>query len=329
MKKLQSIREAYGKCYRGLITGLNEAFLVQNYHPLSDHLKFIYEGKEIKKWNTPTPKQKLIFFKSKWTKATYGDEILEKEALNIAEKDFPELIKHLKKFEDKAKKRYDKGQFWWELRNCAYYDLFDKPKIIFPNLQNANKFCLDSQGVFINAPAVFLPVNSKTLLCVLNSKIVWEFLKSICVVRSGGYIEVKPQYFEQIPIPELKNEDLFEQKADEIIDNTKQLQEAQSNFTNYLQSQFSIEKFSKKLNNWYELEFGDFIKELNKAIKKAEGEKLTKIAEMEWMEVFETKKSEAQALKTDIDKTDAEIEQMVYKLYELTDEEIAVVEGAL
>jgi hypothetical protein len=149
------------------------------------------------------------------------------------------------------------------------------------------------------------------------------------VVRSGGYIEVKPQYFEQIPIPELKNEDLFERKVDEIIYNTKQLQKIQSNFTNYLQSQFSIEKFSKKLNNWHELEFGDFIKELNKAIKKISGEKLTKTAEIEWLEVFETKRSEAQALKTDIDKTDAEIEQMVYKLYELTDEEIAVVEGSV
>ena len=46
-----------------------------------------------------------------------------------------------------------------------------------------------------------LPTNDKSLLCILNSKIVWLFLTSICVVRNGGYIEVKPQYFEQIPIP--------------------------------------------------------------------------------------------------------------------------------
>ena len=48
---------------------------------------------------------------------------------------------------------------------------------------------------------------------------------------------------------------------------------------------------------------------------------------MDWMEVFETKKAEAQALKAEIDKTDMEIDQMVYELYGLTDEEIAIVEA--
>lgn len=79
--------------------------------------------------------------------------------------------------------------------------MFEKPKIIFPNLQNTNKFSFDDTGVYLNAPAVFLPSDDKSLLGILNSKIVWHFLKSICVIRSGGYIEVKPQYFEQIPIP--------------------------------------------------------------------------------------------------------------------------------
>ena len=85
-----------------------------------------------------------------------------------------------------------------------------------------------------------------------------------------------------------------------------------SKFKKYIQSQFSIEKLSKKLQNWCELDFGDFIKELNKAVKKVGGEKLSKMDEMEWMEVFETKKAEAQILKAEIDQTDAAIDQMVY-----------------
>jgi hypothetical protein len=50
--------------------------------------------------------------------------------------------------------------------------------------------------------------------------------------------------------------------------------------------------------------------------------------EMEWMEVFETKKTEVQLLNSEIDKTDKEINQMVYKLYDLTEEEIKIVEEA-
>ena len=48
--------------------------------------------------------------------------------------------------------------------------------------------------------------------------------------------------------------------------------------------------------------------------------------EMEWMEVFETKKVEAQTLKAEIDKKDKEIDQMVYKLYTITEDEIKIVE---
>ena len=49
---------------------------------------------------------------------------------------------------------------------------------------------------------------------------------------------------------------------------------------------------------------------------------------MDWMEVFETKKAEAQALKAQINQTDKEINTMVYELYDLTDEEIAIVENS-
>ena len=86
------------------------------------------------------------------------------------------IFEHLDEFEERAKKRYDKGEYWWELRNCAYYDLFEQPKIIFPNLQNSNKFALDEEGVYLNAPAVFLPSNKKWLLGLLNSKVVSKLL---------------------------------------------------------------------------------------------------------------------------------------------------------
>jgi len=43
------------------------------------------------------------------------------------------------------------------------------------------------------------------------------------------------------------------------------------------------------------------------------------------MDILETKKAEAQSLKTEIDKTDSKIDTMVYELYALNDEEIKIV----
>ena len=118
----------------------------------------------------------------------------------------------------------------------------------------------------------------------------------------------------------------------------KELQEKKSKFTKYLLSQFAIEKLTRKLENWYYLSFGDFIKEINKGIKETNKERiknqlqpikeLTKLDEMDWMDVFETKKAEAQNLTQQINKTDREIDAMVYELYGLTEEEIAIVENS-
>lgn len=248
-------------------------------------------------------------------------------------------MNHILPFEERARKRFDQGDFFWELRNCAYYDLFKKPKIVFPNLQNTNKFAYDETGAFINAPAVILPTNDKFLTAILNSKLVWYFLTSICVVRNGGYIEVKPQYFEQIPIPgisEVEKQEL-QNITNQIISSTLVKHKIQSQFLKLLESKFVDLKLTKKLQNWHELENKDFLKELQKAItisNKARNNKglqpLVKLSlseEAEWMQYFNEQKEKAQILKAEIEKTDEEIDRMVYALYGLTEEEIKIVEN--
>ena len=118
---------------------------------------------------------------------------------------------------------------------------------------------------------------------------------------------------------------------------TQKQQTTTNAFIKYLNSQFTIEKLSRKLENWHELEFSEFIKELQHAIKKNNKIRInnglqpivmpTKLDEMDWMEVFENKKLEAQTIKYEIEKTDKEIDQMVYELYGLTEEEIKIIEN--
>jgi adenine-specific DNA-methyltransferase len=217
----KTIRDIYGKCYRGILTGLNEAFILNRKISDSEILKPVLEGKDIKKWHSMVPEKWMIAFESKSTRLLFGEGDVGRFKTKMVEF-FPEIFSHLLPFEERAVTRLDKGEFWWELRNCAYYNLFQKPKIIFPNLQNTNKFSFDTTGAWINAPAVFLPTSDKYLLAILNSKLIWYFLSGICVVRNGGFIEVKPQYFEQIPLPET-DDDMKESLSllvDQIINYT-------------------------------------------------------------------------------------------------------------
>ena len=171
----------------------------------------------------------------------------------------------------------------------------------------------------------------KSILPIINSSLFWFYLSNTGNILRGGYIGVKRKVLEPFSIPHFEsiNTNQFELFTDSMLKGKAQLQSISNKLTNYIQSQYKIEKLTKKLENWYELEFAEFIKELNKAIKKAGGEKLSKTDEFEWLELFENKKVETQKLKAEITKTDKEIDQMVYELYGLTEEEIKIVEGAV
>ncbi len=324
--KQKTIRNIYGKCYYGVKTALNEAFIIPKTYPTGEHVKPIFEGKELAKWISPESIQQLILFESKWTRKIYGDDVTEDIALEKLKNDFPQLMNHILPLEERAKKRYDKGDFFWELRNCAYYDLFEKPKVVFPNLQNSNKFAYDETGAYINAPAVILPTEDRFLIVVLNSKLIWYFLTNICVVRSGGYIEVKPQYFEQIPIPEITDDQKI--KLDELakaaINSTKVCQEIQSKFIKLLMNKYTDIKISKKLEKWYDLNFNQFLKELKK-----QKIKLSLADESEWMDFFGEQVKAYSEKSQLIYEVEKEIDQMVYQVYALTEEEIQIVENSI
>jgi hypothetical protein len=115
--------------------------------------------------------------------------------------------------------------------------------------------------------------------------------------------------------------DVFGQK---MLDNNTLLQSINSKFNKLLQSKFEIEKLTTKLQNWYELDFAAFLKELQKAKVQ-----LSLSQEAEWMQYFNEQKQKAQTLKAEIEKTDKEIDKMVYQLYGLSEEEIIIVEGEI
>lgn len=84
-----------------------------------------------------------------------------------------------------------------------------------------------------------------------------------------------------------------------------------------------MEDLPGKLQNWYLLSYKEFIAELGK--KKV---KLSLTEEAEWEDYFLQEAKKTMEIKAAIETTDKEIDQMVYKLYELTDEEIRIVEDA-
>jgi ribosomal protein S17E len=133
-----------------------------------------------------------------------------------------------------------------------------------------------------------------------------------------------------IPVKKITVEvqEKFKKLVVSLLDLNKELNGYTNKFIKYFSVSTQIEKLTRKLQNWHELDFADFIKELNKAIKKAGGTPLTKKDEFEWLELFEDNKKKAQELQTHITQTEKTIDTMVYELYGLTEEEREIVENS-
>jgi adenine-specific DNA-methyltransferase len=202
-----------GKIYRGILTGLNEAFVINtttrirliDEEPGSvDLIEPWLRGRDIRKWKATWAELYFINIHSsanhKWI---WSEAATEKEAEYMFMEAYPAVYRHLSKWKKQLQKRDDQGKFWWELRSCAYYDAFEQPKIIYPDIAQAPKFTWDESGAFLGNTAYIIPSDEKWLVGLLNSHLVWWFYKNVSSIIQGGYVRFIAQYMESIPIPSI------------------------------------------------------------------------------------------------------------------------------
>lgn len=207
-KGIPLVEYVKGNIFYGIKTGLNEAFVIDNStrerliaeDPRSEEIiKPFLAGRDIKRYIQPESDKYLILFKNGDTKKWFGVNS-ETEAYGMMLSRFPAIMNHLAQFTVKAKARYDKGQYWWELRACDYYDKFEKEKIILPDISLKAECLLDTTKAYCGNTAYIIPVNNKYLLAILNSAITHFFYSNLTTSIRGGYLRFIRQYLEQISI---------------------------------------------------------------------------------------------------------------------------------
>jgi len=194
---------------RGLVTGLNEAFIISadtrkrilETEPQSqEFIKPFIVGDDVRKYLINYKGKYLIRIPKGWTNANKGKANGEQ----WFKKNHPVLAKYLFQFEDKANQRLDKGDYWWELRACDYYDEFEKPKIIYPDIAKESRVTFDNSGFYFSNTVYFVPSNDLYLLAVLNSKLIFSYFKKIASVLGdpdkGGRLRWFKQDVNKLPI---------------------------------------------------------------------------------------------------------------------------------
>jgi hypothetical protein len=162
------------------------------------------------------------------------------------------------------------------------------------------------------------------LLALLNSSTINYYYQKI--VGEGGrvFAQVKGINLDKLPIKiiPVSKQILFKEKVDLILKLNLELKESLNKFQKRLKTDYNLLKLSSSIENFYDLSPSDFFSELKKL--KIE---LKAVEKDDLQEYFESHKNKILTLKSNIDKTDKEIDQMVYELYGLTNEEIKIVEA--
>jgi len=150
---------------------------------------------------------------------------------------FPNGYHYLKECEDvlrgRERGRLKHDDYWFRYIYPKNLTLFDKERLIQPDISLGGNFSYDINGEFYQTTTLYgyikypkVKESYKFYMAIFNSQLLWWFLQQTGTVLANGYFRFMPRYVETFPLPKMINiEDTkpFEDLVDEIIFTKKSL----------------------------------------------------------------------------------------------------------
>jgi hypothetical protein len=206
---------------RGILTGYNEAFiipteikekLIQIDPKSSELLKPILRGRDVDRYSYD--------YAELWLVATFPSR-------NIDIEEYPAIRDYLKSFGKRLEQTGEKGSRkktsgkWFEIQDSiSYWQEFEKPKIIYPNMTKFLPFTFDNNKYYTNQKCFIITGNNlEYLTAFLNSRLFKICFEENFPELQGNTRELNKVVFEEIPIKQVTSEQnqKFAIKVNEII----------------------------------------------------------------------------------------------------------------
>ncbi|MBA3518493.1 MAG: N-6 DNA methylase [Rhizobiales bacterium] len=320
----RTLGEVYGPPLYGIKTGFNEAFIIDTEtrdrlvaaDPKSaELLKPFLRGENVKRWRVEPE----------------GLFLINTPKGKVHIDSYPAIRDWLLPFKPELEKRATK-QEWFELQQAqlAYQPSFSTAKVIYGHFAEERIFAFDRQGFFSNDKSYFVPNATVDLLAFLNSKTVWSFLHGVAPAVRGGWRELRVQYIEKIPIPvmSLADRSALESLGASCTTSAARRLEIQSAVRRRLldlAAPGGPRKLTRKLENWWQLDFAAFRREVKRAFRA----EIPLKQRAEWESYLAENAAEIASLSATIASAEREIDAIVYRLFDLTPDEVALLEQSL
>ncbi len=311
--------------YRGVTTGFNDAFiidenikkqLIKEDYKNAEIIKPLLQGRNIRKW----------FYK-------YNDKYIIFTRRGIEIENYKSIKKYLSKFKENLEPgngRKEGSYQWYEIQdNTAYFSHFEKPKIIWGLTADKWAYCFDNKGHFLPSNGYILTsakeLNLKYILGVLNSRLMRFYFDFIGIMTAGGAFTLKYDTVSEFPFKEISQEQQLPiiKLVDEIIELHQKIEFVKEKFSNRLITNFENIKINQKLENFYLYDFKTFVNELKK-----QNIILNLKLQDEFEEYFKQQKNNINTDLENSEKIEQQIDKLIYEIYNLTKEEIEIIENA-
>lgn len=211
----QPLREfASGHVYRGLVSGLNDAFVINEAQRAeliradggsAEIIRPWLRGQDVQRWSPDWAGLYIIF-------ANRGVDIDR----------YPAIRDHLEQFRPLLEKRATSALHpWYELQQPqeGIFWAFERPKVIWPDIARQMRFAWDDDGYYSGNTTYFIPNVPKWTVAIMNS-LVFEFMMcmSTNTVR-GGFSRLFSGVLSELPVPEI--DDTLAKQLERIVDDCR------------------------------------------------------------------------------------------------------------
>jgi len=194
--------------YRGILTGLNDAFIVDQ----ATRDALVAGGARSVEIPKPVPRGRNIArYRANWAGLWLISTL---PALGLDIDDCPAVKRHLLSFGMErlaqqgrqlpggGRSRKKTPHSWYELQDtCAYHGSFALEKVIWIELVDRGRFAYDESGMYIEATAFMVTGEQMKYLCAfLNSRLGHWYILKTAPTSGMGVSRWKKVYVESIPI---------------------------------------------------------------------------------------------------------------------------------
>lgn len=170
--------------------------------------KPLLKGDQVHKYINLNTNNVVIFpYVLEGAKGTLMNESYIKNTFPLA---YNYLIWNKNVLENREKGRLINDPFWFRYIYPKNQTLFEKEKLVAPDVSMGGNFTLDEEGTYYSTTTVYGYLKKPSIkesywywMAILNSSVMWWFLKNTGTVMANGYFRFKPDYLKPFPIPDI------------------------------------------------------------------------------------------------------------------------------